>query len=135
LTVEPDERRETVGPLKKVVFHLEAGRETDFMDFTPGPVPCAMIYGLGVSGLSPLESALSGKREGDVCILHLGRNDLSGFFQHIFIPPLGIPETVDSFTLKITVAGVSLPDQREVIRAMADMADCGSHCCGHHAST
>jgi hypothetical protein len=29
------------------------------------------------------------------------------------------------------VTGVTAADQREVIRAMADLAQCGSHCCGH----
>jgi hypothetical protein len=133
--MEPDDVTVSIAPLKKVVLLLEAGRETDLLDFTPGPVPFAMIYGLGVSGLSPLESTLSGKKEGDECVLHLGKNELSDFFQHISIPSLGIPEGVESFTLKITVAEVSLPDRREVVRAMADMANCGSHCCAHHASS
>jgi hypothetical protein len=132
--MEHNEAKAGIGPLKKVVFLLEAGRESDLLDFTSGPIRCAMIYGLGLSGLSPLESALSGKQEGDVCILRLRRNDLSDFFQHISIPPLEIPETVESFTLKVTVAEVSLPDPREVIKAMADMANCGSHCCGHLSS-
>jgi len=132
--MEHNEEKAGIGPLKKVVLLLEAGRETGRLDFAPGPIRCAMIYGLGVLGLSPLESTLSGKKEGDVCVLHLGKNELSDFFQHISIPSLGIPEGVESFTLKITVAEVSLPDQREVVKAMADMADCGSHCCGHEPS-
>lgn len=126
-----DEEQEKVGPLKKVVLLLEAGADADRLDFTPDPIRVALIYGLGMSGLAPLELALEGKREGDECLLRLGRDELPDFFQHIFIPPLGIPETVEAFTLKIAVAEVSAPDQREVVRAMADMANCGSHCCGH----
>ena len=120
-----------VGALKKVVLVLEAGEDADRLEFTPRPLRFALIYGLGISGLSPLELALEGKREGDQCLLHLGRNDLPDFFQHIFIPPLGIPNTVEAFTMKITVAEVSTPEQREVVRALADLANCGSHCCGH----
>ena len=126
-----DDEQGRVGPLKKVVLLLEAGAAADRLDFTPGAVRAGFIYGLGMSGLSPLELAISGKREGDECLLRAGRNELPEFFQHISIPPLGIPETVEAFTLKITVAEVSTPDQREVVRAMADMADCGGHCCGH----
>jgi hypothetical protein len=120
-----------VGPLKKVVVLLEAGVAADRLDFAPGAVRSVFIYGLGMSGLSPLERAISEKREGDECLLRLGRNELPDFFQHIIIPPLKIPETVEAFTLKITVAEVCTPDPREVVRAMADMANCGNQCCGH----
>ena len=133
--MEHNEGKAGIGPLKKVVLLLEAGRGAEHLDFAPEPLRCAVIYGIGVLGLSPLESTLSGKKEGDVCLVRLKKNELSDFFQHVPIPSLGIPEGVESFTLKITVAELSLPDQREVVRAMADMANCGSHCCGHHAST
>jgi hypothetical protein len=125
------EEQGKVGPLKKIVLVLEAGEEVGRLTFTPVPIRFALIYGLGVSGLCPLELALEGKREGDQFVLRLGKNDLPDFFQHISIPPPGIPEAAGAFTMRITVAEVSTPEQREVVRAMADMANCGSHCCAH----
>lgn len=125
-----DDEKAMVGPLKKVVLLLETGAQEDRPDFAPGPIQSTFIYGLGVSGLAPLELAIAGKREGDQCVLRLGRNALTDFFQHLFIPPLGIPETVEEFSLKITVSEISMPDQREMIRAMAELANCGDHCCG-----
>jgi hypothetical protein len=129
--VSMTEADRVVGPLRKVVLLLEAASTSDRPGFISGPIQVSLIYGLGMSGLAPLELAISGKSKGEEVLLHLEKAGIPDFFQHILIPPLGIPETVEAFAMKITVAEVSTPEQREVVRAMADMANCGSHCCGH----
>jgi hypothetical protein len=128
---EMEERNAKVGPLKKITLILEAGRQPVTMDLTREPVSYNFIYGTGIQGLSPFEFALADKRAGDVLNLHLRGEEIPSFFQHLFIPQLAVLDGVGAFYLRVRVVEVSEPDQREIIKAMAEAAACGDSCCGH----
>jgi hypothetical protein len=126
-----DEIDQKVGHLKKISLLLQAGTSAETMDLTREPIPYDFIYGVGTQGLSPFEFELSNKAGGDEIVLAVGTKEMPDFFCHHFIPPLAIPEGVEVFYLRLRIVGVSAPDQREVIKAMAEAAACGSGCCGH----
>ena len=63
--------------------------------------------------------------------MHVGVEELPDLFQHLFIPSLAVPESISSFYLKVKIVKVSEADPKEVIKAMAEAAACGDHCCGH----
>jgi hypothetical protein len=125
------ERKEKVGHLKKISLLLEAGMHPETMDLTRKPVSYDFIYGTGIQGLSPFEFALADKGEDDILTIRLRGEEMPSFFQHLFIPQLTVLEGASTFYLKVHVVGISEPDQREIIKAMAEAAECGDSCCGH----
>jgi hypothetical protein len=126
-----EEKDDRVGHLKKISLRLEAGTHAEAMDLIREPVSCDFIYGIGMQGLSPFEFTLADKKAGDILNLHLRAEELPRFFQHLFIPQLAILEGMNVFYLRVRVVDVSEPDQREIIKAMAEAAACGDSCCGH----
>jgi hypothetical protein len=126
-----EEKDEKVGQLKKISLRLEAGTNPDIMDLTPEPVSYDFIYGTGIRGLSPFEFALADKRVGDIFNLHLRGEEIPRFFQHLFVPQLTTLGGVGAFCIRVRVVEVSEPDQREIIKAMAEAAACGDSCCSH----
>ena len=120
-----------VGPLKKVRLSIQAGTSADHMDLTPGPLEFLFIYGIGTSGLAPFEVLIADKREGEECILRLSKTEMPDTFQHLLAPTIDIPDPVQFFVMKVRIISVSDAEQREVIKAMAEIAACGSGCCGH----
>jgi hypothetical protein len=130
-TGEMEKGNANVGPLKKITLILEAGTQTESMDLTREPVSYNFIYGIGINGLSPFEFALADKKVGDILNLHLRGEEMPTFFQHLSIPQLAVLDGVSAFFLRVRVVEVSEPDQREIIKAMAEAAACGDSCCGH----
>jgi hypothetical protein len=126
-----EEKDEKVGHLKKISVRMEAGKHAETMDLTREPVPCDFIYGTGMQGLSPFEFELADKRAGDILTVHLRGEEIPRFFEHLCIPQLTILEGVSAFYLRVRIVEVSEPDQREIIKAMAEAAACGDSCCGH----
>ena len=126
-----DEKDEKVGNLKKVAVLLEAGTRPETMDLTREPIPYDFVYGVGTHGLSPFEFELADKGEGDEMVIPVRTEEMANFFCHHFMPQLEIPEGVGAFYLRTLIAEVSAADQREVIKAMAEAATCGTGCCGH----
>jgi hypothetical protein len=126
-----NENRQEIGPLKKITLELEAGTGPDKTDLTTEPIPFEFIFGAGSQGLSPFEFQLAYKEEGDDLSLQIKVEELPGFFQHLFIPSLAIPESINSFYLSVKIVKVSEAEPKEVIKAMAEAAACGDHCCGH----
>jgi hypothetical protein len=126
-----DEPRETVGPLKKIRVLLEPGTGPDPWEFTAEPIPFEFIYGTGIQGLSPFELQLADLKEGDSLSMTVRGDELSDLFQHLLLPPFAMPEGVGAFYLEVKIVKVSEADPKEVIKAMAEGAACGDHCCGH----
>jgi hypothetical protein len=122
--------QECIGPLKKVTVGMESGTTANTMDLTPTPIEYAFIFGLGGQGLTPFEMELSGKREGYEVILHLKREDMPVIFQHLSPPFAHLPASLNTIYLKVQVRRVIPADRREVIRALADLTNCGDQCCG-----
>ena len=126
-----DEKDKKVGNLKKVAVLLEAGTGPEAMDLTREPTPYDFVYGVGTHGLSPFEFALADKGEGDEMVIPVRTEEMANFFCHHFMPQLEIPEGVGAFYLRIRIARVNAADPREIIKAMAEAAACGTGCCGH----
>lgn len=122
---------EKVGNLKKIAVLLEAGTRPDVMGLTHEPIPYDFVYGVGTHGLSPFEFELADKGEGDEMLIPVRTEEMADFFCHHFIPQLAIPEGVEELYLKTRIVGVSAADPREIIKAMAEAAACGTGCCGH----
>lgn len=120
-----------IGHLKKVTLSLEAGTAPQVRDLTPEGARLQFIYGLGTHGLTPLELALADKTVGDEVLLMLGRQEIPQVFQHLILPPFQVPERVESLYLRIRILNIETADQREVIKALAEMAHCADPCCGH----
>jgi hypothetical protein len=113
---------EKIDHLKKVSLLLEVGGQTTALEF---------VFGIGPEGLSPIEFELAEKKEGDAVALQLSGGDVADTFQHLMIPALASLEGRESCVLKVRVEHVRPADQKEVIKAMAEIASCGDHCCGH----
>ena len=125
------ESAEKVSPFKKITLDLEAGRRPESMDLSPGPSPFEFIFGLGTEGLTPFECELADMGEGESVIIFVKPGEFPEAFQHLQIPPLGITDEVESFYLKVNIQKIVQADQRDVVGALADLANCGDHCCGH----
>jgi hypothetical protein len=125
------ETEDKISALKKITLSLEAGTTDHSMDLSPQPLLFEFIFGLGTGGLTPFEFQLAGKTPGDEIRLHLKRQEIPQVFQHLIIPPLNIPEHWESFYLRVRVIKMIPADQREVVKALADIANCDDHCCGH----
>lgn len=125
-----EEKDEKVGNLKKVAILLEAGTRPGVMDLTREPIPYEFVYGVGTHGLSPFEFALAEKGEGEERVIPVRTGEMTNFFGHHLIP-LEIPEGVGAFYLRTLIVEISAADPREIIKAMAEAAACGSGCCGH----
>ena len=123
--------KERIDFLKKITLSIEAGTVPDSMDLTPQSSLFEFVYGLGSAGLTPFEFQLADKAVGEEVRLRINREEIQEFFQHLMLPPLNLPEKLDSFYLRVKIREVVPADQREVIKAMAEIANCGDHCCGH----
>jgi hypothetical protein len=69
--------------------------------------------------------------EGESVTLFVRAEEFPEVFQHHQIPLPEMTREVASFYLKVNVGKIVQADQREVIGALAEIASCGDHCCGH----
>ncbi len=122
---------EKIDVLKKVTLSVEAGTAPDAVDLTPGSSQFEFIFGLGISGLTPFEIQLADKTVGEEIHLHINREEIPQVFQHLILFPLNLPEHLDAFYLKLKIMKVMPAEQREVIKALAEIANCEDQCCGH----
>ena len=120
-----------VDNLRMVTVSMEAGKTAQTMNLTPTPQECEFIFGIGSQGLTPLEFELAGKNIGEEVLIHIRREDLADTFQHVPIPSFCLSHALDGCWLKLRIVRVREADQREIVKALADMAECGSECCGH----
>ena len=121
--------RQAIEPLKKVTLQVSAGKRPTG-DELMSAAPVEFIFGLGKTGLTPLERHLEGKTAGRSLSLELNRSCIPEFFGHIFSYPLDVQTALDPFYLNLKIMSVSAVNPREVIRAMADMTACGGCDCG-----
>ncbi len=113
---------------------IELGIRTVEKGGAPGrgetAAPFSFIFGVGTEGLSPLEMSLQGRRVGDVVAATIPAEGVEHVFGHL-APPPAVRKLGPGDELRITVHGVAPAGQREIIQAMAEIAACGSDCCGH----
>lgn len=117
--------------LKKITLKIQAGTSPENMDLTPQTPQFSFIFGLAPEGMSPFEYKLVDKIETDEVLLHLKEASLGTFFEHLNPPIWDLMNGREEFYLKVKIAEISVPDSREVVKAMAAMAGHGSGCdCG-----
>ena len=117
--------------LRMVTVSMEAGVTAETMDLTSTPQEWEFVFGIGSDGLTPLEFALAGKNIGEEVLMHVKREDLANTFQHAPITRFWLSRPLEGCWLKLRVVGVREADQREIIKALAEMAACGGECCDH----
>jgi hypothetical protein len=95
-----------------------------------GVTPFEFVFGVGSQGLSPLEMALEGCREGEERLVPIPDEGPEALFGHLHPPPLA-PAKGAARGIRFVVERAEPAGEREVIRAMSEAAECGSDCCGH----
>lgn len=118
--------------MQKIRLSLETGSTPDTESASASFPTIEFVYGLGSSGLTPFEFALAQKTVGDEVQLQLQPNQIPEFFGHIRIPAVHASGGSDSIALKARILDISPASSREVVRTLADVANCGDSCCGCH---
>lgn len=118
--------------IKKVALSVQWGESPDELKNLSETLSMEFIYGIGLVGLSPFEASLSGKESGDELSLRIQNEALADYFVNLAPSLQGIPAELEDIYLHVKVINVSEAEEKEVIRAMAEMASCGDHCCGGH---
>ncbi len=121
-----------VEPLKKITLTVRAGTSPDRMDLIPKHPEFQFIFGLAPEGMTPFEYELVEKAAGEEILLHLERETLHKFFEHLLPPIWDLFEGRDGVYLKAKICEISAVDSRDIVRALADMtAHGGGECnCG-----
>ena len=121
--------------LKKITLSYQAGTSREAMDLTPGHPEFSFIFGLAPEGMTPFEFELVEKVEGDDLLIHLEKNSLNRFFEHLTPPIYDLFDGRDEIYLNVKILEVSTAENREIVKAMADMTahggggcDCGCGC-------
>jgi hypothetical protein len=117
--------------LKKITLEIRAGTSPDDMNLTPQIPQFSFIFGLAPEGMTPFEYKLVDKFKNDEVLLHLKEASLATFFEHLNPPIRDLMKGRQEFYLQVKIAEISSPDNREVVKAMAEMAGHGGGCdCG-----
>jgi len=115
--------------LKIIPLSYQAGTSREAMDLTPRYPEFSFIFGLAPEGMTPFEFELVEKFEGDDILIHLEKNSLNRFFEHL-TPPIGdLFDGRDEIYLSVKIREVSTADNREIVKAMADMTAHGGGGC------
>jgi len=117
-----------IDPLTKITLSVTS----EPAESTPQLV--TFIYGLGISGLTDFECALTGRADENEIRLCLKPDDHPHFFEHL--APLFKPflKTGDEIYLRITLVSTEPASSSEVVKAMASNHQCGCGCdCGCHS--
>ncbi len=124
-----------VEPLKKITLTVRAGTSPGNMNLTSQFPQFSFIFGLAPEGMTPFEYQLVEKVENDEVQLHLKKNSFGNFFEHLNPPIWDLVKDRDEIFLNVKIAGISKAENREVVKAMAEMAgnggggcDCGCGC-------
>ena len=115
--------------LKKIKISLQAGTSQDTMNLTPKYPGFEFIFGLGSGGMTPFEYELVDKVEGQSVLIHLKRESLDSFFEHLTPPLMDLFDDRNNIYLKVTIDAVKPAEHKEIIKAMADMAAHGGAGC------
>ena len=121
--------------LKKITLSFQAGTSPEKMDLTPKYPEFNFIFGLAPEGMTPFEYELVEKVEGDIVLLHLKKDSLNRFFEHLNPQIWDLFDGRDEIYMKVNILEISAAENREIVKAMADMTahggggcDCGCGC-------
>lgn len=121
---------ESVDHLCKITLLVEAGTDSGTMNLTGEPVRFEFVFGVNATGLTPFEYQLAAKVPGDVLRLCVSPQRWGEYFRHISLPGLPPPAIDSEVHLRVTVEQVRTAAGREVVKALAEMAECGGCDCG-----
>jgi hypothetical protein len=123
--------------LKKIKLSWQAGTSQDTMNLTPKYPGLEFIFGLGSSGMTLFEYELVDKVEGQSVLIHLTKDGLQRFFEHLNPPLMDLFDVRNDIYLKVKIDAVTPAENREIIKAMAEVAahggtgcECGCGCGG-----
>lgn len=121
----------------KVAYMHKITCSLEFDDADPGRASpsfptIVFVYGLSASGLTPFEFDLAEKTTGDEIQISLHADQIPAYFGHIRIPAVQAAGQAVAIVLKARILEISPANSREVVRTLADIANCGDSCCGHH---
>lgn len=124
-----------VEPLKKVTLSVTPGNAPDGSGPAGPTQKVEFIFGVGPRGLAPFEYELAGMKPGDKLTIPVVREKAGEVF--CYLQPLfcGMTAHHECLYLNIGITDVTDAQHREVIRALAGAAACGSDCgcgCGGH---
>lgn len=123
--------RPKVDLLKKITLNIAAGTTPLATDAISQPLAYTFIFGLGTTGLTPFEYTLADKSLDDEVLVQVAAGDRQRMFQHLRPPGFEVPAEADPIYLKIRIVDIQPTSSREIIGAMAQMAECGGDCdCG-----
>ena len=121
--------------LKKITLTFQAGTSPDEMDLTPKYPEFSFIFGLAPAGMTPFEYELIEKIEGDEVKLHIKKENITKLFEHLNPPIWDLLDGRGEIYLKAKIQAISAADNREIVKALADMTahgggdcDCGCGC-------
>ena len=121
--------------LKKIALTFQAGTSREAMDLTPKHPEFNFIFGLAPEGMTPFEYEMVDKAEGDDVLIHLEKDSLNRIFEHLNPPIRDLFDGREEVYLNIKILEVSAAENREIVKAMADMTahggggcDCGCGC-------
>lgn len=115
--------------LKKITLSFQAGTSPDTMDPAPKCSEYEFIFGIAPEGMTPFEYELVDKAEGEEVFLHLKKDAFYSFFEHLQPPIMDLFDGAEDVYLKVIIVNIATPDNREIVKAMADMAAHGSGAC------
>ncbi len=114
--------------LKKVRVFIRPKSTLDGFDMPPQEID--FIYGLGQSGLTPFEYELARHRAGESFEISLKKDGPHEMFGHLASVFSALRDGENEIHFHITFQGYEDASPREVIKAMAELAECGENCCG-----
>ena len=121
-----------VGPLRKVLLRMEPIGEDGSLIGKGGSTSFEFVFGIGSQGLSSLERALEGSKEGEERHISVPAEGVADLFGHLTPPPIQLHgEEGPAQQIRVVVERAEPAGDREVIQAMSGAAECGSDCCGH----
>ncbi len=122
----------TVDHLTKVKLNLRSETQQTGENLASTVISYELVVGVGSQGYSPFEYELIGKKIGDTLQLNIEAGKINEFFEHLHIPSGIDRESTKPVHLHVKIDQIDIPDQAEIIRAMAEGAACSDHCCGTH---
>jgi hypothetical protein len=122
---------QSVTYLKKVNLLIRAGTSLHASDLTFGTAGMELVFGVGSHGLTPFETQLADKKVGCHLDFEIPAEGLNVFFGHVFPPLHHLPGSRETIFLHIEIDDITRAESREIVKALAEVARCGDHCCGH----
>ena len=120
--------------LKKIYLSLQAGKSKENMDLSLSKPEFEFLFGIGPTGMTPFEYELVDKEEGDEILLHVQKDSVQVFFEHLHPPIMNLFEERKDVYLKVKIEKIIPAEIREVVKAMAELTahghgcDCGCGC-------